>query len=266
MARVVDFRHGPNARRDVLDGHDRQDRAHVGAVGGVLGEDQGGRRIAQAGALEILLIRRVATDEVDALPGGVLVEVRDHDDLELVVVAAQLGDQVPGRRVPAAHHDVVLVPRSTQALTLLEQKIDDHRDKGARDHPEHGDPEQDQQPADDAPTGRGDEGGVALTQHRRDPPVERIEDRLERPRLLDQRDEDRRDEDEPDDALGEREEEAAVELTGYAPDVPGHAADDRRDEREGQGRTMHRRPMMPEPAHRLRPIWPIRDDDRRRRR
>ena len=50
---------------------------------------------------------------------------------------------------------------------------------------------------DDAAGGRRDERRVALAEHRRDPPVERIEDRLERPRLLDQGDQDRGDEHDP---------------------------------------------------------------------
>ena len=150
--------------------------------------------------------------------------------LQLVVVAAQLRDEVARGRVPAAHDDVVLVPGCTQALALLQQEIDDHRDEGAGDHAQHGDPEQDEQPADDAPGGRRDEGRVALAEDRRDPPVERIEDRLERPRLLEQGDQERGDEDDADDALGERQEEPSIELAGDAPDVPGDAPDDRRGE------------------------------------
>ena len=93
-----------------------------------------------------------------------------------------------------------------------------------------------------APAGRRDEGRVALAEHGRDPPVERVEDRLERPRLLDERDEHRGDEHERDDALGEREEEPPVELTADAPDVPRDAADERRDEdRQGQRRTSKHR-------------------------
>ena len=138
-------------------------------------------------------VGRVAADEVDARARRVLVEVGEDDDLLLVVVAAELVDEVAGGAVPAAHDDVVPVAGGTQTLALLEQEIDDHRDERAGDHAEHGDPEQDKQPADHPPARRGHEVGVALTEDRGDPPVERVEQRLERLRLLEQGDQDRRD-------------------------------------------------------------------------
>ena len=85
-------------------------------------------------------------------PAGFFSDGED-DDLRLVVVALELVDEVAGGAVPAAHDDVVLVAPSTQALTLLEQEIDDERDEGTGDQRQHGDPEQDKQPADRAPAG-----------------------------------------------------------------------------------------------------------------
>ena len=89
------------------------------------------------------------------------------------------------------------------------------------------------------PPGDVTNAGVALAQHRRDPPVERVEDRLERPRLLEQRDDDRGDDDECDDPLGEGQEEPSVELTADATDVPGDAAD-QGGRQDGKRQTGHR--------------------------
>ena len=85
------------------------------------------------------------------------------------------------------------------------------------------------------PPGEVTNAGVALAEDGGDPPVERVEDRLERPGLLEQRDEDRRDRGRSDDALGEGQEEAPVELTADPPDVPRDAADQRCRE-DGQAR------------------------------
>ncbi len=233
MARVVHLRHGPDRRRHRLDGHDRQDRVHVRLVRPVGRKDEGRRGIGKAGPGEVVRVCRIAPDEVDAGSGRVLVGVGEDHDLLLVVVATELIDEVTGRAVPAAHDDVVPVAGRTQTLTLLQQEIDDHRDEGARDHPEHRDAEQDKQPADDTTPRRGHERRVALAEDRGDPPIERVEDRSEGPGLLEQRDQDRGDRDECDDALGQRQEEATVELAADASDVPRHAAD------EGRGQQRH---------------------------
>ena len=156
--------------------------------------------------LEVLGIRGVAADEVDARPGRVLLEVREHDDLRVVVVALQLVDEVAGGRVPAADDDVVRVARRTQALALLEQEVDDERDERAGEGPDDRDPEEAEEPADDPADRARDVGRVALAEDRLDAPVERRAERPERQRLLDERDDRCGDQDE-----GERPEQELAE-------------------------------------------------------
>ena len=74
VARIVDLGHGPDAGRRMLDGHDREDRAHVRIVRGIVREDERRRRLADPGPLEIRLARGVAAHEVHPVPGRVLVE------------------------------------------------------------------------------------------------------------------------------------------------------------------------------------------------
>ena len=80
------------------------------------------------------------------------------------------------------------------------------------------------------------------------PQLNESNERLDLERLLEDRDQDRRDRDDDDDALGQRDEEPAVELTADAPQVPGDPPDDRagsdreRDRRSSAStRSCHRR-------------------------
>lgn len=68
---------------------------------------------------------------------------------------------------------------------------------------------------------------IALTEDGRDPPVERVEERFERPGLLDRRDQQRGQQDEGGHPLREGEEEPAIHLPADPLDVPRHAPDER---------------------------------------
>ena len=154
---------------------------------------------------------RVAADEVDAFAGRVLVGLGEDDDLRLVVVAAQLVDEVARGRVPAADDDVILVARCAQSLALLEQEVDDERDERPGERADDRDPEQAEEPADDPADRARHVRRVALAEDRLDPPVDRRAERVERQRLLDDRDQRSGDQDEDERAAEELGEEAPVD-------------------------------------------------------
>ena len=258
VARVVDLGHGAPAGSDRLDGHEGQDGAHVGVVRAVVRKDDDRGSLIDARPMKVGRVGRIAAHEVRAVPGRVLLDVRQHHDLGLVLVAVQLGDQVACRAVPAAHDDVVAISGCTQTLALLQKEVDDGGDEGPGDRPEHRDAEEDEEPADDAPAGRSDEARLALTEDRGEAPVERIPERADGDRPLEERDEDRGDRHHGHDPLEQREEEPSIELTAEAFYMPRDAPDDRARE-QGDIERAHRvdratreRPSPAQPAIRSR--------------
>ncbi len=234
MAGVVHLGDGPDVGGDSFDRHDGQDPVHVGLVRGVDREDERGRRLFDPGTLQVRAVGRIAADEVDALSGRVLLHVGEDDDLGLVLVAAELLDQLPGGRVPAADDDVVLVSGGAQSLALLEQEVDDERHEGPRDGSDDRDSEQDEQPAHDEAARACHEAGIALAEDREDGPVEGLPEPFDGgagplgPGLLDERHEEGRDGDEDRRAFCQAEEEAPVDGTRDPLGMPRDAPHDRR--------------------------------------
>ena len=111
----------------------------------------------------------------------------DHHDLGRVLVGRQLLDQLPRGRVPAADDDVVPVARSTHALALLEQVVDEEPDQGSGERGDDRDAEEDQQPADDVADRRVDLRRVARAHHGGDRPVEPVHELAEEPPTVSQR-------------------------------------------------------------------------------
>jgi hypothetical protein len=226
--RVVGLHHGAHIGRDRLDGHDRQDRAHIGLVGPIRRKHDRGARLADATALEVVGVGDVAAHEIHAVPARVALAVVEQHDLRRELVALQLLDEVAGGRVPAADDDVVAVARSAHALALLEQEIDDESDDGPGHGGHDGDAEEREHPADDVATEARDVAWIPGADDGGDRPIERAAEARQRERLrLEQRDRHRRDHHEADDGRQQGREEVPVHLAADAPGVKAQTPQER---------------------------------------
>ena len=115
--------------------------------------DDRGRRVGDAGPLEVGGAGRVAAHEVDVVAGRAALALVQHDHPAAELVALQLGDQLAGGGVPPADDDVVRVARSAHALALLQEEVDDEADDRGGERRDDRDPEEGQQPADDVAAG-----------------------------------------------------------------------------------------------------------------
>src|SRR5947207_5539165 len=215
VGRVVHLHHGPHVRRDRLDGHGGQDRAHVGFVGRIDRDHQGGCGLGNPRGLPVLLAGDIAAHVVDAISCGAPLGVVEQDDLGAVLIGLELADHLAGGGVPAADDDMLTEAGGSHSLALLQQKVDDEPHDRAGDGTDDGDPEQDEQPRDQEPARRRHVRAVALAQDGGQRPIEGLAKSSKGLGLLEHGDRQGGDGHETDEAAGQRHEEMAIHRAGH---------------------------------------------------